>query len=30
MFLKGKCTEEYDNKKENWRILTHKGTYAIV
>jgi hypothetical protein len=28
--LKGKCIEEYGNKKENWRILTNKEIYAIL
>ena len=32
--MKGRCTEEfwaqYDNKKESWRILTNKETYAMV
>jgi hypothetical protein len=26
----GKCIEEYDNEKENWRVLTNKEIYAIV
>jgi hypothetical protein len=28
--LKGKCIEEYNNEKENWRTLTNKDIYAIV
>jgi len=28
--LKGRCIEVYDNKKENWWILTSKEIYAIV
>jgi hypothetical protein len=30
IFLKGECIEEYDNEKENWRILTNKEIYAMV
>jgi hypothetical protein len=33
-FAKGKCVRilgpVYENKKENWRILTNKEIYAIV